>query len=374
MAEKTPHPVTLNIAARPAIRDVDFEKMSLTFDPALGQITSLALDGREVLHRAHWVGTPAAHLAGAPIESALCGSFFAAPFGASDVIDGPIHGPCANSAWRLDTRAQAADAATMRLELLEPVMGAHVRMALRLAANAPVLYQRHIITGGQGALTFAHHPMLHIAESAHIATSRKRAILTPETPLEPAHALAYPARSASLDAVAARDRGTLDLTHYAPVPEGEDGTEDFLTMVEMRSVARIGWTAVTRAAEGDIVIFLKDPRLCPVTMLWMSNGGRKYAPWDGRHRGVLGIEDGRAAGAEGHRAAMSDNAIAREGVPTALPLSPATTHEIRHATVVLPRPEGFEGVADVRLAGGRLVVTGTQGTEIGIPFDQGFFA
>ena len=63
-------------------------------------------------------------------------------------------------------------------------------------------------------------------------------------------------------------------------------------------------------------------------MLWMSNGGRDYAPWSGRHTGVLGIEDGRASPL-GHADSCRDNALTRSGVETAFALHDAKTIRIR---------------------------------------------
>jgi hypothetical protein len=47
------------------------------------------------------------------------------------------------------------------------------------------------------------------------------------------------------------------LTQYP----SEQGHEDFVTLVE--SEAGIGWTAVTRAAQNDIVVVLKDSAVMP---------------------------------------------------------------------------------------------------------------
>ncbi|TIT02535.1 MAG: hypothetical protein E5W85_32300, partial [Mesorhizobium sp.] len=111
----------------------------------------------------------------------------------------------------------------------------------------------------------------------------------------------------------AADGGTLDLTDYRI----DQSREDFVTLVEADHGGP-GWTALARKAEADLVVVLKNPAELPVTMLWISNGGRDYAPWSGRHRGVLGIEDGRTA--LGHAASLGDNWLKREGVATAFAL------------------------------------------------------
>ncbi len=107
----------------------------------------------------------------------------------------------------------------------------------------------------------------------------------------------------------------------------------------------------------------------PVTMLWYSNGGRSYAPWNGRHVGVLGIEDGVSA--VGHRQSLGDNAVAREGVPTALVLDPGGSVAVRQVI-------GWAAMTGVPLAvrtrSGALLVEREGAAPVVLPFDDGFLA
>lgn len=346
--------------------------LKLRFEAEVGNIHSLMLNGREIFHTAHWVGTPLAAEASSVVDAHLAGDFLAAPFGSSDVVEDPPHGWTANSTWRLMSRAENDDLARMKLVLERPVMGAQITKEIMLYADQPALYQRHEITGGskeEGAgLTFAHHPMLRVSPGDLIASSPKRAALTSDAPLEAAHILAYPGRSTDVTQFPSRDGGRVDLSHYPH----HTGHEDFVTLVE-EDVDGLGWTAVSRARERDIVVFVKDSRVMPITMLWMSNGGRDYAPWDGRHDGVLGVEDGCAAGAEGHRAALGDNAVAREGVRTVLTLEEGRTHVLCHATVVLEQPEGWQGVEAISFEDHEMVVEGQNGEILRVPFETSHF-
>ncbi len=130
-----------------------------------------------------------------------------------------------------------------------------------------------------------------------------------------ARCFGVPARFTDLRKLPLADGSTVDLRNY-PVA---DGHEDFLMLVEAKG-ARLGWAAALRPDARDIVLSLKNPADYPVTFLWFSNGGRYYAPWNGRHRGVLGIEEGRAWSAYGHAASIAPNALSRSGVPTMLTL------------------------------------------------------
>lgn len=329
----------------------------LMFDPSQGNIPDLWFGALGPLWKAPWYGTIDGMSGFARVDQRLAGDFLCMPFGKSDVTGDPQHGWTANAAWHL----VEGDGARARLRLSKPVMGATVEKSLRLVPEAPLLYQTHVIEGGAGRVTLAHHPMV-AARGARIAVSPKRAFLTPDRPLEPGAAILRPAaRSESLSAMPGL-AGPLDLTRY---PEAT--CEEFLTAVEAPG-RTLGWTAVTRA--DDVVFVLKDPRVAPVTMFWISNGGRDAAPWHGRHRGVLGIEDGIAAGAAGHRAALGANPVRAEGVETALSLGPR--HVLRHVIGAVPRPKGWTTVSDIRIAGDRLVVSGDTGDALTLPFDAGF--
>jgi hypothetical protein len=163
------------------------------------------------------------------------------------------------------------------------------------------------------------------------------------------------------------DGSQWDLRDY---PAGHK-VEDFATLVEARGT-RLGWTVVMRNAENDMIVVLKDARVLPVTMLWVSNGGRDFSPWNGRHTGVLGIEDGCAAGGIGLKAAQGDNRVNAFDVPTTIPLGPR--HVIAHAILGLPRPPGWSEVTDITLRDDTLTIRDISGAEIAVPFPEEHFA
>ena len=344
---------------------------SLSFDPTIGTLRSLLFGaedrGLSPLHRAAWADDPT--LDGdpdlLPVERSLSGDFFCAPFGVSDVETAPAHGWTANSAWSVSHQADGE----VCLSLDRTVLGARIRKRLRLTSDAPLLYQTHWIDGGDGGLPVAHHPMVRLTGTGRLSTSPKQTALTPAAPLEPGrHRLAYPAEQADLTRFPATAGGTVDLTRL-PIA---DRHEDFVTLIEAPG-ASLGWTAVVRDAEDDIVFFLKDPSVLPVTMLWHSNGGRDYRPWNGTHTGVIGIEDGCAAGADGHAAALTDNPINRHGVPTALPLSHARRHRIDHVIGAIARPVGWSTVTDIVRSHDHLTLTDVGGGTVTLPFEPSFF-
>ncbi|MBV6656212.1 MAG: hypothetical protein KI785_00435 [Devosiaceae bacterium] len=333
---------------------------ALSFDPSIGNIPQLRFfwQGQSLspLATAPWVGERGVETDAtiSPVERKLAGDFACAPFGKNDVdAEALIHGWSANSAWSLHAQGPG----WMEAVLDRTIMGARLTKKLSLKANAPLLVQVHTIDGGEGGLTFAHHPIIDVAGGAHLTCSAKRVALTPESPIVPGHhALALGARGTDLAALAGHEGQPINL-HALPIA---DGMEDFVTLVE-EATEGLGWTAVVRQARGDIVFVLKDAASLPVTMLWHSNGGRTDYPWNGRNRGMLGIEDGRTAGAAGPAAAAADNPVSAEGVPTVFQLTPCTRHTIRHVIGAIPNTHGWDAVTSIALEKHAIAITGDGG-------------
>lgn len=349
--------------------------ISVSVDTSVGHIADLTIEAGDrvlrPLHRAPWIDEPRETLPhGLPDGvTRLSGDFLCAPFSRSDVEEAPLHGWPANSPWDLIDSSATADGWRAIFRLRRAVMGAAVEKILTLRDGHPFLYQEHAFIGGSGAIPVAHHPMTVMREGGHLAFSPKRAVVTDGNPPEPDPArgrslLAYPARRDDPRGFPAKDGTEVDLTDYRM----DRRHEDFVTLVEADHGGP-GWTAVSRAAEKDVVLILKNPAELPITMLWISNGGRDYAPWNGRHRGVLGIEDGRTA--VGHAASLGDNWLKREGVATAFELAPDRRVAFRHVIGALPAATD-KAVHDVSITTGQLRVTTAAGTLLDVPYDAQF--
>ncbi|MGJ8571874.1 MAG: hypothetical protein ACSHXI_14360 [Hoeflea sp.] len=316
------------------IYSFDLDPVSLSIDLSVGHIAELNIrDGQRTLsalHRASWVDDPDAVFPDAtpPNVKRLSGDFFCAPFGRNDVEEGPSHGWPANSAWDHVGTSRQDDRLTESFRLQRRVMGATVEKRITLIAGHPFVYQEHSFSGGAGAISAAHHVMVHMADGGDLAFSPKQGAWTPPEALETdpkrgRSILAYPAHTEDLTSFPLADSGMADLTVY---PIGQSH-EDFLTLVEAPARS-LGWTVVNRKAENDRIFILRRPEILPVTMLWMSNGGRDYAPWSGSHTGVLGIEDARASPL-GHADSCRDNELNRRGIPTAFLLDNARRITLR---------------------------------------------
>jgi hypothetical protein len=332
----------------------------IDFAPRGGVLQNLEVTDEDAtiapLHHAPW--SPNEVPADAPPHQRwLAGDFLAAPFGASP--DG-LHGLTANGDWRV-TPSQPG---TLRAVLEGAVQGATVVKELAVADDHPFVYQRHLFIGGAGQLPVANHAMIAVPSGAKLSFSRKRWWETLPEPLETTKGrscLAYPRRAEDAAEFPAADGSTINLHRY---PWGERH-EDFVAGIEDPS-SRLGWTAVVRPAEGDLVLTLRNARALPMTMLWHSNGGRDYAPWNGRHTGCLGVEEGVALPVLGLSARETPDPLTAAGQPALLTLDPLGTVEVRHVIGAIRWPT-TQSVAGVMLEDGVLTVTGDWGAERKLP-------
>ncbi len=353
--------------------------ISVTLDLLVGHIRRLEVtrEGRSLapFHTAPWIEDVAI----TEDESLpgnlrfLSGDFFCAPFGKSDVENAPPHGWTANSAWHHVETRKEPDGATALYRLERKVMGATVDKRFRVRDGHPFLYETHSFSGGTGAVPVANHAMVRLPAGGRLAFSSKERIETPPTSLEPDPArgrsrLLYPATSRDAARMPLADGGFADLTRY-PFAERH---EDFVMMVE-QPASRLGWCAASRPDSQDAVLSLKSPGEFPVTFLWFSNGGRDYAPWNGRHVGVLGIEEGRSNTSPGHCASIAPNGLSDAGTPTALALRPDGAVAVHNVIGALPLPASGSPIVAVAIEGGSaLAASYEDGTRSTLPFDAAF--
>ena len=324
--------------------------IELEVDLTVGHLAALRVEsngpgGRRILeplHRAPWRDDPSiqADESIAPNVRRLAGDFFCAPFGihgdGTDPVSGealPPHGWPGNSRWQVAGETQDGKGGhTLTLVLEKPVQGARLTKELTLRDGHPFVYQRHIFEGGSGLIPVAHHVMTQFRGGGQLAFSPKRFAVTPPAPQEtdPARGRSLFGRGVlthDLTRLPGHEPGTsFDLTRY-PLAQGH---EDFVLLVE-DPANDIGWTAALREEEQDMLVTLRDARQLPVTMLWYSNAGRHYSPWNSRHKGVLGIEDGCALpgftlSGESEAERTLEQGIVQRGIH----LNAVTRTEVRH--------------------------------------------
>lgn len=317
------------MAYRPPFR-LEAQGITAALDEDLGQLADFGVEIEGKWHRplarVPWSDAPpdCTAIAEAPHLARMSGDFFCAPFGNADIEPAPSHGWTANSRWIRLEYQETADGVMASWRLEKSVMGARVIKRWELRHGLPFLFQEHLFQGGAGRISFAHHVMIDVDRGAELAMSPRAAAETPD--LGAAFSddfcrsvLAYPARSTELARFPRRDGGFADLTRH-PIADAHDDFVMLIDSIPAPSSAAIGWAAIVRPENDDCVFLAKPAHLFPQTMLWISNGGRLHPPWNGQHRGVLGIEDACAYSLHGHRRSVEPNVLNSAGVPTSIEL------------------------------------------------------
>jgi hypothetical protein len=117
---------------------------------------------------------------------------------------------------------------------------------------------------------------------------------------------------------------------------------------------------------------LKNPTHLASTVLWHSHGGRHYAPWNGRHRGVLGVEDVTAYFHLGLGASLAKNPWKEKGVPTSRHFNRGKTTRIPYIMGVAALPDGFDRVRSIRRTATGIRLESTNGLPIDHAVDTSF--
>jgi hypothetical protein len=285
-----------------------------------------------------------------PILKVLRGDFFCLPFGGNSTPfrgeQHPPHGETANGQWRLES----ANAGSLHLSMATKIRAGRVDKYISLRSDQTAVYQRHVISGMSGPMNFGHHAMLKFPDSPSsglISTSRfMRGNVVP-VPLEnPAtggySCLRVGGKFKSLAKVPLATGGFTDLSLYP----ARRGFED-IVMLTGDDRQPFAWTAVTFPAEGYVWFALKDPRVLRQTVFWLSNGGRHYPPWNGRHVNVLGLEEVTSYFHYGLAESAKKNPLTTAGRATSFTLNPNQPLTINYLMAVAPIPKGFDHVAEV---------------------------
>jgi hypothetical protein len=336
----------------------------------LSDVVFTFADGRKVrpMHAAPW--RPEELAPGTPnVLRMLRGDFFCAPFG-SDGADpddpNSTHGLPANGTWHV-TRLTGT---MLDAELEGPVMGAKVTKHVEVRPRENVVYQRHVMTGGAGRLPVGQHAMVHATTPLQLAFAPYTMALTPpvpfEVPPEGRQLLAAGQKIADPTKAKRVDGGTVDVSVFPAAP----GFETLWMVVADRNLP-FGWTTATAAEEGWVWFGLRNPRELPQTVIWMSDGGRDYAPWDGRHTRCIGLEDICGYFHLGTGPSVADNPVAASGSPTAVTLGDKPV-SLSYVFGVAATPAGFGRVAEVVKAPGGINLVDAGGRKAFAAVDLGF--
>ncbi|HUR59342.1 MAG TPA: hypothetical protein VM029_16625 [Opitutaceae bacterium] len=314
-----------------------------------------------------------------PLLAALRGDFFCAPFGGNGTAwrgeKHPPHGETANARWKLHGVEKSGARTTLHASLATKIRRGRADKFITLVDGETVIYQRHVLSGSRGPMDVGHHAMVKFPEepgSGIVSTSRfVHAQVFPgvfESPENRGYsALEAGATFDALDRVPLSTGGTTDLSRYP----ARRGFED-LVMLTADAKLPFAWNAVTFPRQRYVWFSLRNPRLLRHTILWISNGGRHYAPWNGRHTGVMGIEDTTSYFHYGLAESAKPNPLNRRGMPTALTLDPKNPTTIDYIIGVAAIPAGFDRVKDIRAIDGAILLDAANGKSAQCVVDLGF--
>lgn len=309
-----------------------------------------------------------------PMLRVLRGDFFCMPFGGSEAaFQGerhPPHGETANEIWHHEETSEHDGRTTLHLRLNTKIRTGRVDKYISLVEGHRAVYQRHVISGMSGPMTFGHHSMLKFPPGSRTGRISTHGFVhgqvAPEPVENPAHggySLLKPgAVFASLDAVPTITGQTTDVSRY---PDRR-GYED-LVMLVSDARSDFGWTAVAFSEEGYVWFALKNPRVLRNTVLWMSNAGRHYPPWNGRHADVMGVEEVTSYFHFGLDRSARPNALSKIGYATAMDLYPSAPLRIDYVFAVAPVPRTFDVVAAIERGDGGVVLTSASGITVDVP-------
>jgi hypothetical protein len=270
----------------------------------------------------------------------LRGDWFCSAFGENDEPFAgrqlPPHGETANGAWSPIDCEVTEGVSWIKLGIDLPLQGGYCESTTALLEDHSVIYQRHDLSKLTGPCNPGHHatlafpdragagrlsfsPLAHactFAERVERSEDRGYSWLKPDVEIK------------NLCAVQGIDGSTTDLSRYP----ARRGFEDIVILCSEPNV-EFAWSSVTFPEEGYVWFSVRDPKQLSSTLLWFSNGGRHFPPWNGRHLNVMGIEDITAFFHVGIAASCRENALSARGICTHL-------QPDRHGRITIPYIQG----------------------------------
>ncbi len=308
-----------------------------------------------------------------PLLNVCRGNFFACPMGGDlEAYSGekiPLHGECANGDWQLDFKSEGM------LGLIYEKGSLQIRKEVILSARECAVYEKNVVSGMEGSFPVAYHPMLQLPQkkgAAHLKLGNVLEGYTTPKPHEQAEKGGY--------FLCVNHQTIHDITRVKTIyGDFEDfsrqpirtGYEEILFFVNDAG-KRFGYAAVTYAEDGYVYYQLKNPRIFSGIMLWVSNGGRHYAPWNGRCRNVLALEDTTSYFHYGVAESARRNFINEQGVKTAVEMEKNREYVFPIIYGAAKTPDGFTGVEAIEETPGGIMIIGTKGEKILQHLDMGY--
>jgi hypothetical protein len=291
-----------------------------------------------------------------PMLQALRGDWFCSAFGENALPHNgmrlPPHGETANQRWLPSAKGHTRAGCWIRLGVDLPLQGGFCESTTALLDGHSVVYQRHDLKGLTSSVNPGHHATLQFPAtegSGRLSFSPLREVRTYPACIDGPESARYSCLHpdmliADLRAVPVRSGRATDLTRF-PARSGFDD----IVLLCADSTLEMAWNAVTFPDQGYTWFALRDPGKLASTLLWFSNGGRDFSPWNTRHRGVMGIEDVTAYFHAGIAASCESNPLSDRGIPTSLAPDARGRLSIPYIQGVARIPPDFSRVASLEL-------------------------
>lgn len=296
-----------------------------------------------------------------PMLKMLRGDFFCAPFGDSDLMEDETrgHGSSANDLWVLTEATNSS----MKFKLFRKILGSELTKEITIHENEQVVYQKHIFQGGEGNIPVGHHAMIKVKSKAYLSFSDFSFAGTPPKPIEPdpisgRSILKYPQKFSELTSIKLNDNSFADASVYP----FNSNHEDLFMVISKKDT--IGWSALSCPDEGWVWFSIKNTKVLPNTVIWLSNGGRNYPPFSSRHNNVIGIEETASYFHLGHKASVDNNELNSLGYKTYIELHPDKTIEIPYLFGAAKIPGSFGKVKSITEVNEGIEITDYNGNSV----------
>ena len=314
-----------------------------------------------------------------PIVRVLRGDFFCMPFGGNALpyrgVKHEVHGDTANLRWKPLGYTKSEEETTLRLGMELKAFSGRVEKRITLVPGQTVVYQKHIIAGVGVPTSLGHHSILKFPDepgAGRLSTSKRmlgQVFVEPtEKPEEGGYSILKP--GAVFDDLASVPTITGETTDLGRYP-ARRGFEDIAILVADPTLP-VAWTAVAFPDEGYVWFALRDPKVLASTLLWISNGGRHYSPWSGRHVNVMGVEDITGCFHYGAALSAKSNALNKQGVKTSVTPTTKRPLYVNYISGLAAIPKNFDRVSDILVESNQIILFSECGASVRTPVNTEF--
>lgn len=230
-------------------------------------------------------------------ESAMRGCWFCFPFGLNKPyqnIQYPVHGFPVTTHYEKTAFVCRGREQVLYLKAALEEDHALLEKKYTLIDGESCIYLSDRISGAKGKYPVGYHPTLRVPEkigSAFLDFSKPLESWTApvhiEDPAEGGYSCLAPGHKITdMEKVPTIYGNMVDLTHHPFIK----GFDDIYMHISNPS-KEFCYTTLGIPEEGYLYFQLKNPRNLGNNLVWTSNNGRYYAPWNGRVNGCIGLEE-----------------------------------------------------------------------------------